>query len=73
MGQKIQCNNCKDIIESKSRHDFVTCSCFTNSKDNKGIYVDGGDDYCRIGGDPNNMTFIDDEDKIYTVKAEEIE
>lgn len=44
---KIQCNNCKDIIESKHRHDFVTCSCFEYKPDNKGCAVDGGHDYLR--------------------------
>lgn len=34
----IQCKNCNDVIESKSVHDFVTCSCGNCS-------VDGGKDY----------------------------
>lgn len=36
----IQCKKCGDIIESKSRHDYVTCSCGACS-------VDGGKDYLR--------------------------
>ena len=53
---KAQCRNCKDIIESKSRHDWVCCSCFTNEVDNKGIYIDGGiDDYIRQGGKLENI------------------
>lgn len=36
----IQCKHCGDIIESKHRHDFVTCSCGCCS-------VDGGLDYFR--------------------------
>lgn len=36
----IKCKNCGDIIESKSTHDFVTCSCQTCS-------VDGGLSYLR--------------------------
>ena len=39
---KIKCNHCGDIIESKGRHDFVTCSCGVCS-------VDGGHDYLRRG------------------------
>lgn len=36
----IRCNLCGDEIESKSVHDFVTCSCGACS-------VDGGHDYLR--------------------------
>lgn len=36
----IKCKTCGDIIESKSTHDFVTCSCQTCS-------VDGGLSYLR--------------------------
>lgn len=36
----IQCKLCGDIIESKSRHMFVTCKCGACS-------VDGGHDYLR--------------------------
>lgn len=38
----IKCTHCGDIIESKSRHDFVKCSCGK-------VYVDGGLEYQRIG------------------------
>lgn len=36
----IQCKQCGDMIESKSTHDFVTCSCGACS-------VDGGLEYLR--------------------------
>ena len=36
----IQCRHCGDVIESKSVHDFVTCSCGACS-------VDGGHEYLR--------------------------
>jgi hypothetical protein len=36
----IRCNLCGDEIESKFRHDYVTCSCGACS-------VDGGTDYLR--------------------------
>lgn len=36
----VQCKKCGDIIESKSVHDFVTCSCVACS-------VDGGHEYLR--------------------------
>ena len=41
---KAQCRKCGDIIESTYRHDFVWCECNT-------IFVDGGIDYLRRGGD----------------------
>ena len=36
----IKCKLCNDIIESKSVHDFVTCSCGN-------VSVDGGHEYLR--------------------------
>lgn len=35
-----KCLKCGDVVESKSRHDFVTCKCGSLS-------VDGGLSYCR--------------------------
>lgn len=40
---KVQCLACKDIIESKHRHDFVWCSCGS-------IAVDGGTAYLKRTG-----------------------
>ena len=37
---KVQCNNCKDIIESTYRHDYKGCSCGN-------VAVDGGKDYLK--------------------------
>lgn len=37
---RIKCNHCGDIIESKNIHDYVTCSCGCCS-------VDGGHAYLR--------------------------
>lgn len=36
----VKCGKCNDIIESKHRHDFVTCPCGN-------VSVDGGLDYAR--------------------------
>lgn len=36
----VQCLKCADIIESKHRHDYVTCSCGN-------VSVDGGKDYLK--------------------------
>ena len=44
----VKCRKCEDIIESKTRHDFVMCKCKT-------IFTDGGQDYIRRGGAPENM------------------
>jgi len=44
MINKAQCLKCKDIIESKHRHDFRYCKCGA-------IFVDGGQDYWRYGGE----------------------
>ena len=39
---RAKCNRCGDIIESKYRHDFVSCWCGA-------IFVDGGKTYLRRG------------------------
>jgi len=46
----IKCPNCKDIIYSRSRHDFRSCSCEL-------IAIDGGFDYTRIIGYPEGKPF----------------
>jgi hypothetical protein len=43
-----QCAKCGDVVESKSRHDFSGCSCGA-------IFVDGGLDYLRGGGNPEDF------------------
>lgn len=43
-----KCRLCGDTIESKFRHDFVRCKCGA-------IFVDGGKDYLRRGGEINNI------------------
>jgi hypothetical protein len=48
----IKCIHCGDIIESRYRHDFVTCSCGCCS-------VDGGTDYLRRGFINSHDDFID--------------
>lgn len=49
-----KCRLCGTVIESKHRHDFVTCRC-------KAIFVDGGNDYIRRGGDPKNFLEMTEE------------
>lgn len=59
MGNKIKCLKCNDKIESKYRHDFVTCKCGA-------CFVDGGNDYFRCGGeDLSQIERWDDEKKIW--------
>ena len=45
---RAKCAVCRDVIESKYRHDFVECKC-------RSIFVDGGKDYLRRGGDSDNI------------------
>ena len=45
---KARCKKCGDTIESKHRHERVSCSCGA-------IFVDGGHVYIRRGGEPKNI------------------
>jgi hypothetical protein len=49
---RCQCSVCKDIIESKSRHDWVGCSCGR-------IFTDGGIDYLHRGFTDGPSDIID--------------
>jgi hypothetical protein len=50
-----QCNVCKEVLVSKHRHDFISCSCYRKSNGAVGIFIDGGTSYLRRGGNPNNI------------------
>lgn len=52
---KARCKKCGDIIESKFRHDFKQCKCGA-------IFVDGGKDYCRRGGNPEDFEELSEEE-----------
>lgn len=52
MGERIRCRKCGDILQSKYRHDFQMCRCGS-------CYIDGGDDYCRVGGDKKDIEWLD--------------
>jgi len=43
-----RCKSCGDIIESKHRHDWVSCKCGK-------IFVDGGLEYLRRGAEDLNL------------------
>ena len=45
---RIRCKKCGDIIESKYTHDFQQCKCGA-------CFVDGGLEYQRIGGYPDEI------------------
>lgn len=51
---KCRCKKCGDVIESKSRHDFVWCKC-------RSIFTDGGQDYIRRGGLLDDIEHITEE------------
>lgn len=52
-----KCYLCGDLIESKHRHDFVRCKCGA-------IFVDGGKDYLRRGGEPTNIIELSESETI---------
>lgn len=53
---KAQCKLCDDVIESKYRHDFVSCKCGE-------IFVDGGKDYLRRGGELDDIIELSEMDE----------
>lgn len=61
-GPRVQCFECKDIIQSMYRHDFKWCQC-------KNIAVDGGGDYLKMSSKPGAIyTMIDQEETFFTEK-----
>jgi hypothetical protein len=56
---RIQCKKCGDVVESKHRHDFRSCSC-------RSVHLDGGLDYQRClwpGGNKSDwFTVLGDDD-----------
>jgi hypothetical protein len=53
MRNRIRCRKCGDIIESKTRHDYVTCKCGA-------VAVDGGSSYIRRIGNPADMEELEE-------------
>jgi hypothetical protein len=57
MRNRARCRRCGDVIESRHRHDFVSCGC-------RAIFVDGGMDYLRAGFDhPDDFEWMGDDDE----------
>lgn len=44
---KVKCLTCDKVLESKHRHDWVSCDC--DPKSETWMYIDGGNDYLRMG------------------------
>ena len=53
---KAQCVKCEDIIESTYRHDFKSCKCGA-------IFVDGGREYLRRGGEFKDIIELSETDE----------
>ena len=51
---RIRCAKCRDLLHSKYRHDFQQCKC-------SAVFVDGGDDYCRMGGETEDIIIVADD------------
>jgi len=61
---KAMCDNCHEVIESKSRHDYISCSCGN-------LAVDGGLSYTKRNFGERGYTelsFYADEDDIVTIR-----
>ena len=54
---RAKCKLCRDVIESHFRHDLVQCNC-------RSIFVDGGKDYLRRGGDQENIIELSEVEEI---------
>jgi len=58
---KIKCKKCGDIIELTYRHDFKFCKCGA-------VAVDGGKDYLRRLGNPEDIEDLSEVEKISNIK-----
>lgn len=50
-----RCKKCGTYIESKHRHDYVSCTCGA-------VAVDGGLDYLRRTGNPDDLYELSEND-----------
>lgn len=59
---RARCKNCNTIVESTHRHDWQSCACFRDGQDTHGFFLDGGGDpYVRMGGNSNDVEWINDD------------
>ena len=61
----LKCPKCKDIIYSRSRHDWRSCTCGA-------MFVDGGFDYCRVGAEPEIASKLESVEIEVTVTKKEL-
>ena len=47
----LHCKTCDDVIYSINRHDMRYCEC-------RAVFIDGGREYTRYGGDMNNANLV---------------
>lgn len=53
------CKNCKWVtVSNQSPHQMDFCHCYSDKKNNRGVYVDYEEHYLRYGGQISNMKFI---------------
>ena len=62
---RIRCKRCGEILESVNRHDFVACQCFLKSGGTEGVANDGGTEYLRRVGSPEDYEDLS-EARLYT-------
>jgi hypothetical protein len=55
-GPTAMCAICLDVIQSRWRHDFSRCNCGA-------IAIDGGSDYTKCVGNPENFIWDFEEQK----------
>lgn len=53
---QIRCNHCKALVQSTHRHDFNSHQCETMQKTGDWIAADGGREYLRRVGNPEDWT-----------------
>lgn len=62
---KVKCLCCGEILESRHCHDFQNCKCENQT------FVDGGNDYLRIGGkDLGQIVVINEDGTEWKVKED---
>ena len=73
MRNRAKCRNCETVIESVHVHDMVACECYKHETGNTGIWIDGGTDYSRIGGNLSNFLWVADDDSVRELRLKLIE
>ena len=65
-GNAAKCLKCEEIIVSKDQHEFVWCRC-------QSIFVDGGDQYYRYGGNMAKFDASFESDLMFWMKKNNVE